>query len=119
LPADALVLINSLEPLGYVALWLDDDIPLVRTRANFLLRDSATSPLRLEAEQRVRTHPGPVFLLDAATGLSASFLATDLARMRLALADPGACQPVFLQQDLQKKMGAVLCPLDRSKDAGH
>jgi Glycosyltransferase family 87 len=119
LPADALVLINSLEPLGYVALWLDDDIPLVRTRANFMFRDDAISRFRNEAEQRVRTHRGPVFLLDAATGLSASFLSADLARMRLVLADPGACRPVFLQQDLQKKMGAVLCPLERSAAAGN
>jgi hypothetical protein len=119
LPADALVLINSYEPLGFAALWLDDDIPLVRTRANFLFRDDAISLLRSEAEKRVRTHQGPVFLLEAATSLDTSFLATDLARMNLVLADRSACQPVFIQQDLQEETDTVLCQLERSSDAGN
>jgi len=114
LPPDALVLINSLEPLGFVALWLDDDIPMVRTRANFMRQQTPPSSLRIEAEQRVRTHIGPVFLLNSVKGLNAEFLEADLARMGLVLDYPGACEPLFMQQSLQDKTEIVVCALSRS-----
>jgi hypothetical protein len=117
LPPDALVLINSLEPLGFVALWLADDIPMVRTRANFMQQKTPTSSLRMEAEQRVRTHIGPVFLLNSVKGLNAEFLETDLARMGLVLAYPRACEPLFMQQSLQDKTEIVVCALSRSGNA--
>jgi hypothetical protein len=117
LPPDALVLINSLEPLGFVALWLADDIPMVRTRANFMQQKTPTSSLRMEAEQRVRTHIGPVFLLNSVKGLNAEFLQTDLARMGLVLAYPRACEPLFMQQSLQDKTEIVVCALSRSGNA--
>ena len=116
LPADALVLINSLEPLGFVALWLADDIPMVRTRANFMHQQTPTFSFRIEAEQRVRTHHGPVFLLNSAKGLNAPFLAADLARMDLVLGGQNACRPVFLQQALQNKTDVVLCALSRRRN---
>ncbi len=117
LPADAMVLINSYEPLGFVALWMEDDIPIVRTRANFLYQEQPTSNFGIEAEQRVRTHQGPVFLLHSGKDLNAHFLTPDLARMDLVLADQSECRPVFLQQALQHKTGVVLCELSRGGDS--
>lgn len=114
LPADAMVLINSSEPLGFVALWLDDQIPLIRTRANFMNQEKPVDRLRIEAEQRVRTHIGPVFLLNSVKGLNAEFLEADLARMGLVLDYPRACKPLFMQQSLQDKMEIVVCALSRS-----
>jgi hypothetical protein len=117
LPADSLVLINGYEPVAYTALWLDDDIPMVRTRANFMHElHSPFSQYRSAAEQRVAQHRGPVYLLIHASEEAAEYMGNDLARMKLDWAGVSDCMEVFQDPDLQRRTSLLLCPLAKLKE---
>jgi hypothetical protein len=113
LPADAMVLIASYEPVAYAALWMSDEIPLVRTRANFMRTSQPQHKLHEMAHFRVRQHSGPFYLLLSRQDVEAGFLQADLAEVGLALADEGVCKAAFESSELQQKLGLEICPLER------
>ena len=114
LPGNALVLVAGYDPVSYAALWLDDAIPMVRIRANFMNQEEPETRIQFEAERRVRGHTGPVFLLRSDDQLEADYLPRDLARVGLEQLPGDACRPVFLQHHLQRKTGLRLCQLART-----
>ena len=116
LPADAMVVIDGYEPVAYTALWLDDDIPLVRIRANFMRTTEPQHRLHEYAQQAVRNHAGRFFLLLPKLEMDAPFIAEDLAWVGLSLDDAVACRPVFASQELQNRLNLMLCPLQRTRN---
>lgn len=113
LPTDAMVLIDGYEPVAYAALWMNDEVPLVRIRANFMRTTEPQHKLHEIAHSRVRAHPGPLFLLLSRQDQEAGFLQEDLAQVGLVLADESTCEAAFESSDLQQKLGLEICPLDR------
>lgn len=116
LPSDSMVLIDGYEPLAYAALWLDDEIPLVRVRANFMRTTQPQHRLHELAQQTVRAHSGPVYLLLPGLEREAPFLEQDLAWLGLSLANYGECRAVFNSEELQGRLDLMLCPLRKSGD---
>jgi hypothetical protein len=116
LPADAMVVIDGYEPVAYAALWLDDDIPLVRIRANFMQSTEPQHRLQEFAQQAVRNHAGRYFLLLPKVEMDAPFIAEDLAWVGLSLDDAVACRPVFTSEQLQNQLKLMLCLLQRTAD---
>ena len=112
LPADAMVLIDGYEPVAYAALWLNDDVPLVRIRANFMRTTEAQHKLHAMAHQAVRQHPGSFFLLLSQADVEAGFLDGDLAQVGLRLPGLEACTAVFDSEGLQGRLGLKLCRLE-------
>ncbi len=113
LPTNAMVIIDDYEPVAFTALWLDDAIPMVRIRANFMNQKLPVSRIHQYAEQRVRDHTGPIFLLQSNKPEDEPLQAADLARVGLAWNGPAACQSVFLEESLQRRTGLLLCSLNR------
>lgn len=110
----SLVLINGYAPVGYTALWLDDRIPMVRTRANFMHElHPPFNRYRNEAERRVSQQKGPVYLLLHPSEQEEVYLASDLARMSLRWGGVSACKAVFQDTVLQSKTELLLCPLEK------
>lgn len=113
LPPDAMVLIDGYEPVAYAALWLGDDIPLVRIRANFMHTIEPQHKLHELAHQAVRQHPGSFFLLLSQADVAAGFLPGDLEQVGLGLEDTAYCTPVFESVELQRMQDIKLCPLKK------
>jgi hypothetical protein len=113
LPDDAMVVIDGYAPVAFVALWLDDGVPLVRVRANFMPQKLPETRIHRVAEQRVRAHAGPVFLLLSPEDLEHPYLRADLTRLGFQWSGPSSCEPVFGDAQLQKRLGLQLCPLRR------
>jgi hypothetical protein len=113
LPPDSMVVIDGYFPVAYAALWLDDSIPLVRIRANFMRTSEPQHRLHEYAQQAVRNHRGVYFLLLPEEEAEEPFITQDLAWVGLTLTDSSACQPVFAVQELQNKLRLKLCPLER------
>jgi len=111
----AMVVIDGYAPVGYHALWLDDRVPLIRIRSNFMSDPEPRYRLHRLADQRVREHAGPLYLLQHESDAKAEFRAPDLARVGLALPDPADCHPAVESEELQQQLGAWLCPLERLK----
>jgi hypothetical protein len=114
LPPDAMVIIDGYEPVAYAGLWLDDDIPMVRIRANFMSGTEPQHRLHEFAQETVRDHPGSHFLLLPGVEMDAPFIADDLAWVGLSLGDTMACRPVFTSDELQNQLKLMLCPLQRT-----
>ena len=108
-----MVVIDGYAPVGYHALWLDDRVPMIRIRSNFMSDPEPRYGLHRLADQRVRQHTGPLFLLQHESDAEAAFREPDLERVGLALPDPADCRPAVDPETLQKKLGAWLCPLKR------
>ncbi len=113
LPADAMVVIDGYEPVAYAALWLDDDIPLIRVRSNFMWAAQPQHRLQELAHQRIRRHRGPLYLLMPELESDAPFLAEDLGWLDLGLDSTTGCAPVFETAELQERLGLLICPLAR------
>lgn len=113
LPAGSLVVLDGVEPIAYTILWLEDDIPAVRIRANFMNADPPEGRMHREALQRVRQHIGPVYLLLSSGGFDAPYSDDYLSGLGLNWNGPASCQPVFLNEMLQNETGIVICPLVR------
>lgn len=113
LPSDAMVLIDGYEPLAYAALWIDDDIPLVRIRANFMSTSEPQHRLHAYARQAAGNHGGSHFLLLPGLERDAPYLADDLARAGLVLGDIQSCRPVYESEELQKRLDLFLCKLGK------
>lgn len=109
----SMVVIDGYEPLGYNALWLDDRVPIVRIRANFMADAQPRHDLHRLADRRVREHGGPLYLLMHEREHDAPFREDDLARVGLAEPAQDSCIEVFREARLQEKTGALLCPLQR------
>jgi len=118
LPPDAMVIIDGFEPVAYTALWLDDAIPLVRIRANFMHTDEPGHRLQERAHGLVRNHPGPRYLLLPREDQAAPFIDSDLERLGLTLDDRSVCQPFFRNDELQRLLGSRICPLAAHPQAG-
>jgi len=118
LPPDAMVIIDGFEPVAYTALWLDDAIPLVRIRANFMHTDEPGHRLQERAHGLVRNHPGPRYLLLPREDQAAPFIGSDLERLGLTLDDRSVCQPFFRNDELQRLLGSRICPLAAHPQAG-
>lgn len=111
LPADAMLVIDGYEPVGYAALWVDDQVPMVRIRANFMASDEPAHALHASALQRVREHGGRRFLLRRTGEQDAALVAGDLARLGLEIDPLAGCRPVFEAESLQRRLALELCPL--------
>ena len=117
LPAGSVVVIrHCYEPLAYVALWLPDDVPLIRLCSNFLLPRSESRLLDL-AFRRTRHHAGPVYLLHS-LGTEppgwGSIASLPLDVVGLSQETPSRCAPLFDEPELQRLLSEpVLCPLRR------
>jgi len=102
LPADALVVTASGEPLGYLALALPDAVPMLGLNNNFI-QPGDCHALPREAARRLAGHAGPIFL--ATRGDAAE---RDWLRATQGLVAAGPCLPVA------SRLGdASLCPLRR------
>ena len=117
LPADAMVLLDGQQPLGYLALWLDDATPLVQIRGNYTFEALRPHRLREKAWAIAGAHPGPVYLAWPNVDRDAAWMADDLARIGYEPPDPEHCQPVFDHAGLQARLGVTLCRLERAADA--
>ena len=115
LPADAMVIISSYEPLSYHALWMADALPLVRIRANFMRDELPVTRHNQLAVAQVGQHEGPLYLLAATVDLSAVFLETDMARLGLDWGGPESCSAVFSDPGLHAVTQSWLCPLERCR----
>jgi len=113
LPADAMLVIDGYHPISYAALWLDDDIPLVRIRANFMRTSDPRFRLHELAHQKVLDHSGPHYLLMPQLEAKAAFKKNDLAAVGLFLGDVATCREVFDSKLLQRRLGLKLCPLQK------
>ena len=113
----AMVVIDGYAPLAYNVLWLDDRVPLIRIRSNFMSDAEPRYGLHRLADQRVREHPGPLFLLRHGSEAEAPFSTPDLERVGLALPAADDCRPAVEAEPLQQKLGAWLCPLERLESA--
>lgn len=116
LPPGSMIVIDGYDPIAYAALWLDQGIPVVRIRANFMRTSQPQHRLHESAQQRVIEHPGPHYLLATRSETEADFLAADMARVGLEPPQPEACKAVFVSETLQNRLGLVLCPLNRLPD---
>ncbi len=114
LPPDAMLVIDGYEPVAFTALWLDDAIPMVRIRANFMQLARERNRLAALAEQKVSSHLGPVYLLLSANEWRSELIAEDLPRLGFQQFEQADCQPVFLQAGLQQRTGLQLCRLRRA-----
>lgn len=64
LPANSLILTASGEPLGFFALGIRGDIPIIATRNNLISPDRCGG-LQSAIERRIRDHRGPIWLLES------------------------------------------------------
>lgn len=62
LPRDSLVVLAQDHPLGYAVAYLPSGVPAISIHNNFMTPERCTR-LQARAEQRVRQHAGPLFLL--------------------------------------------------------
>lgn len=102
LPADSLVVLADDDPMAYAVAYLPRRIAAVSIRNNFMAPTRCTG-LQVAAEQRVRSHEGPVYLLRLA-----STPAANEALGAYGLVAQGPCLPV------STSLGDLaLCPLTR------
>ncbi len=102
LPADSLVVLADDDPMAYTVAYLPRRIAAVSIRNNFMAPTRCTG-LQVAAEQRVRSHEGPVYLLRLA-----STPAANEALGAYGLVAQGPCLPV------STSLGDLaLCPLAR------
>jgi hypothetical protein len=111
LPENAMVIIDDYEPTAYAALWLDDQVPLVRIRGNFMRTTEPRFLLHETAQNRVREHQGSYFLLDSGSKEAEAWMSADLEYVGLAPPDPELCEDVFYSETLQQRLRLKLCPL--------
>lgn len=114
LPGDAMVLLDGYQPLGYLALWLDDAVPLVQIRGNYTYEAVRPHRLRKTAWALAGSHPGPVYLAVPKVDREAPWIADDLAQIGFEPLAPERCQPVFDDAGLQARLGVTLCRLERA-----
>ncbi len=112
LPADAMLVIDGYEPLGYLGAWVSADIPMVRIRANFFNGENEGHRLHRLAAERIATHQGAVYLLRTGRLEEPAFRHQDLARVGLRQRSALLCRPVFEDPELQGVYPwPELCPL--------
>ncbi len=111
LAPDSMLIIDSYEPLAYLALWVPENVPIIRIRANFMNPDNDSTPLAREAARRVDKHQGRYYLLNTSAQADQPFMTRDLERVGLSLTTPENCKPVFMDEELQKKLTPVICEL--------
>lgn len=117
LDSDAMIIIDSTEPLAYLALWTPDDVPIIRIRANFMNAAQNSGRLYDLAEQRIKSHAGKFYLLHTEPELQKTYMTADLERVGLALENTDDCIPVFGQRVVQRWFTPVLCPLEKGVTA--
>jgi hypothetical protein len=107
-PPDAIVVTASGEPLGYLALALPDEVPMLGLNNNFIRRDDCNA-LPREAASRVAEHRGAIFLATRGDPADQAFL-----RETYGLEPAGPCQA------LESRVGdALLCPQRRASGKIH
>jgi hypothetical protein len=111
LPEDAMVIIADNLPSAYAALWMAEEIPLVRIRANFFLTIQPVIRLHEWAHNRVRDHQGSYYLLIHGSFEKETRMKADLEYAGLALPAPESCEEVFYSEDLQRQLQLKLCAL--------
>lgn len=104
LPADSLVVLAHDEGLGHAVAYLPATVPAISIRNNFMQPTRCTR-MQSEAEQRVRTHRGSLFLLRKVPGSEAESRSDVLP---YGLAPRSTCLPVPDNLDALE-----LCPLTR------
>ncbi|NNL96448.1 MAG: DUF2029 domain-containing protein [Xanthomonadales bacterium] len=119
LPSNSMLIVSGYEPLSFAALWLSDDIPMIRIRSNFMrpdrgLLDPEIGGDRLSrlALKRISGHDGPLFLLQSPSEGAKPFLEADLRLMGLTPEAAMQCMPVFTHTRLQQQVPLELCPLN-------
>jgi len=113
LDSDAMIIIDSYEPLAYLALWTPDNVPIIRIRANFMNTEQNSGGLYELAEQRITSHSGNFYLLHTETELQKTYMAADLSRVGLVLENTDECIPVFKRRIVESGLTPVLCPLQK------
>jgi flagellar biosynthesis protein FliQ len=117
LPGDAAVMLTGYQPLAYVALWLDNSVPIWRIRSNLMTRGKASGGLRELAMQRLQTFTGPVFLLRSRLELEAPWMAADLTEAGFDLPGEAECHALFDSAHLQAQLQVEICALARPATA--
>lgn len=105
LPADAMVLAATGEPVAYLALGLPDSVPLISINNN-LMQPAQCAALDRLAAQRIAAHAGAFYAI-ALPGADAA-ASVELLSRTYGLAAAGECMPI--PNGLSP---AVLCPLRR------
>ena len=90
LPPGSMLVISSQEPIAYAMLAVTDDIPVVSIYNNFMTPKRCTG-LQAQAEQRIASHQGPLWLLR--TPSEADNTGETIAR-QYGLTTHAACRPV-------------------------
>jgi len=116
LPGDAMVVIDGFEPLGYLTLWLSDDIPVIRIRSNFMNPDRKPTLLYRDVKQRIKAHKGPLYLLNTEPRLQHPYMTRDLGRVGLRFVSSESCTAVFRDKNLKQVLNPVVCRLQRLAD---
>lgn len=105
LPADALVITSSIHPLAHAIAFLPPQIGAVAVANNFMDPQRCTR-LQQRAEQTLRTHQGPLYLLRETASKDPDPLGDRYQLYGLRISDQ--CQPV---RDSLRKGKIELCPL--------
>lgn len=118
MPGNSMVIVSGYEPVGFAALWLDDDIPIIRVRANFMRPDIGLRSRELGGDllsklafKRINDHEGPKYLLQSPSEGVKPFLPGDLQLLGLPALDETRCEPFFKNIRLQQQVPLELCPL--------
>jgi hypothetical protein len=106
-PADALVITSSGHPLGHAAAFLPRQVPAISVANNFMRPDTCTR-LQARAEQRVRAHTGPLFLLRESQNQDPDPVADAYQRYGLELTGQCSAVPDSLR-------AIELCPLTMTR----
>ena len=102
IPADSLVVLADDNPMAYAVAYLPRTVPAISIQNNFMTPERCTR-LQAIAEQRVRQHAGPIFLLRKVSGSP-----MPEAVLAYGLAAEGTCLPMPTSLDALE-----LCPLVR------
>lgn len=109
IPADSLVIVATNHPVGYLALGLPRNVPVVSVNNNLMAPDNCTQ-LQSRARQLILSHAGPIWLLtDGDAGGDSGASSQMMVYRQFALAASGAC--LSYENSLAP---AQLCPQQRS-----
>lgn len=108
-PEDSMVVISSGHPLGHAATFLPSEVPAISV-ANSFMRPEICTRLQGKAEQRIRTHRGPFFLLRESQNQDADPVADAYQQYGLALTGQCTAVPDSLR-------AIELCPLQMVRKA--
>lgn len=111
LPPNSLVVESGDEPIGFAALALSDDTPMVSIYGIFMSPERCTA-LQARAEQAVVSHEGPLWLLR--TAWPADDIGQQIAERWYGLMPAGPCRDLPTSLDRLR-----LCPLSREPRPRH